>query len=63
MQGSPEYLQRLEADITRLRARLGIGADQPDWADGSDMYKVGLGDLWMGWGGGALWVHCQVVDL
>ena len=40
MQGSPEYLRRLEGDIMRLRERLGIGADQPDWEEGSDTFQV-----------------------
>lgn len=40
MQGSPDYAKRLEADISRLRARLGIGAEQLDWAEGSEQYKV-----------------------
>ena len=40
MQGSPEYLRRLDADIMRLRERLGIGADQSDWEEGSDAFKV-----------------------
>lgn len=39
MQGSPEYLRRLEVDIMRLR-ELGVGADQADWEEGSDAYQV-----------------------
>ena len=40
MQGSPEYLRRLEADITRLREKLGIDAGQPDWAEDSEAFQV-----------------------
>ncbi len=45
LQGSPEYLRRLDGDILRLRERLGIASDQPDWDEGDDSYKVRRMDL------------------
>jgi hypothetical protein len=33
-------MQRLEADIARLRRKLGLGPGMQDWAEGSDDYTV-----------------------
>lgn len=43
-------MRRLEADIQRLRHRLGIVEGQQDWAEDSDEYKVcAQGVAWLGW--------------